>query len=582
MTVGTSDAAGSSYWTNFSSVPGEYLHESAGIRRGMWTVAWVRDLVGQTEEELNEAASRVPAGSHGLLTVLDWLAPTDEPWRRGAFVGLDARHGAAHLHRSVLEGIALTMQRHTAAMSAELGSELRRLVASGGGARSELMLQILADVFDRPVTRTRAASAASLGAAICAAVGVGAHPSFGAATSAMVHADVVLEPTRRGCPALRRVVTRARLPGRGDRPGAPEAVGSPLTLVPRGCWAPPRHEWANHRRRVVPAAGRWPACPSRRCPAASLRWPGSTISATPTSSNPIRATSLERPSCCRAINAPSQITLRAAKMAVGGSSVESSSLAAVIGLRTGAQAHPLEPRLRPDAGRAERSAIAVAPVQSSRDRGGVSEQGDAPVSMTHEVADSLGSSALVVHHHSVELRESRLPVDRHDDESRGQVRLQPREISFGRHQDQTVDASGDQAVDQLALTVPVLVDARCHHHDAAIPRPVLDGAERLAAEPVGEVLDEHPDGGGAESPAQVAGRQVVAVAQLGHGAGDPGRQAPERRRTRRSRRARPSSARFRRAPRRPASWPAPVSDGDRVRECTPFVVHRISSGDRAS
>ena len=59
----------------------------------------------------------MPVGSHGLLTVLDWLAPTDEPWRRGAFVGLDARHGAAHLHRSVLEGIAMTMQRHTAAMS---------------------------------------------------------------------------------------------------------------------------------------------------------------------------------------------------------------------------------------------------------------------------------------------------------------------------------------------------------------------------------------------------------------------------------------------------------------------------------
>ena len=223
MTVGTSDAAGSSYWTNFSSVPGAYLHESAGIRRGMWTVSWVRDLVGQTEEELNEAASRVPAGSHGLLTVLDWLAPTDEPWRRGAFVGLDARHGAAHLHRSVLEGIALTMQRHTAAMSTELGSELRRLVASGGGARSELMLQILADVFDRPVTRTRAASAASLGAAICAAVGVGAHPSFGAATSAMVHADVVLEPTVEGARRYAQLSPAHAALVRGDRPGAADA-----------------------------------------------------------------------------------------------------------------------------------------------------------------------------------------------------------------------------------------------------------------------------------------------------------------------------------------------------------------------
>lgn len=198
MTVGSSDRAGAAYWTNFASVPGEYLHESAGIRRGMWTVAWVRDLVGQSEDELNDAASRVPVGSNGLLTVLDWLAPTDQPWRRGAFVGLDGRHDAAHLHRSVVEGIAMTMQRHVAAMTNELDLEVSRLVASGGGALSPLVLQVLADVFDQPVTRARAASAASLGAAICAAVGVGTHPSFGDATSAMVQADVVVAPTVEG------------------------------------------------------------------------------------------------------------------------------------------------------------------------------------------------------------------------------------------------------------------------------------------------------------------------------------------------------------------------------------------------
>ena len=134
MTVGAAaTVAGSSYWTNFSSVPGEYLHESAGIRRGH-----VDRGLGpgprraRPRSELDDAASRVPVGSHGLLTVLDWLAPTDEPWRRGAFVGLDARHDAAHLHRSVLEGIAMTMQRHTAAMCSELGTEVGRLVASGG------------------------------------------------------------------------------------------------------------------------------------------------------------------------------------------------------------------------------------------------------------------------------------------------------------------------------------------------------------------------------------------------------------------------------------------------------------------
>ena len=120
-------------WTNLSAVPGEYLHESTGIRRGMWTVTWLRELLtaarlasaplaaGDAERLLDAGAAEVPAGSDGLVTLLDWLAPVDTPWRRGAFVGLDARHGPLHLHRSVLEALALTMQRHARAMTDELG-----------------------------------------------------------------------------------------------------------------------------------------------------------------------------------------------------------------------------------------------------------------------------------------------------------------------------------------------------------------------------------------------------------------------------------------------------------------------------
>ena len=194
-------------WTNLSAVPGEYLHESTGIRRGMWTVTWLRELLtaarlaaaplaaGDAERLLDAGAVEVPAGSDGLVTLLDWLAPVDTPWRRGAFVGLDARHGPFHLHRSVLEALALTMQQHARAMTDELGSGPRRVVVSGGGSRSDLMLQIVADAFDLPASRGAAPSAAALGAAMSAAVATGVHGSFDDATAAMVHADRVAEPT---------------------------------------------------------------------------------------------------------------------------------------------------------------------------------------------------------------------------------------------------------------------------------------------------------------------------------------------------------------------------------------------------
>lgn len=193
-------------WTNFSAVPGEYLHESAGIRRGMWTLTWLRRLLagtgladavpsdGEVGRRLDAGAAALPAGSDGLVALLDWLAPVEQPWRRGAFVGLDVRHGPFHLHRAVLEALALTMEAHAAAMSAELGTHPRQVVLSGGGSRSDLMQQIVADVFGLPVRRGRTPSAAALGAAMAAAVATGVYPSFDDAVTAMAHDDRVATP----------------------------------------------------------------------------------------------------------------------------------------------------------------------------------------------------------------------------------------------------------------------------------------------------------------------------------------------------------------------------------------------------
>ena len=205
------------YWTNFASVPHTYLYESHGIRRGMWTVSWLRSLFEaelaaaahaagtSVEDVMNAGAAHVPAGSDGLLTVLDWLAPTDHPHRRGVMLGFDDRHGWAHLYRSVLEGIALTMHERMTAMTDELGRPLHRLVLSGGGARSDLMAQIVADVFDLPVTRMQAPSGAALGACICAAAGLGLYPDVVTAAAAMTHVADVAQPSPDSVELYRRL-----------------------------------------------------------------------------------------------------------------------------------------------------------------------------------------------------------------------------------------------------------------------------------------------------------------------------------------------------------------------------------------
>jgi len=185
------------FWTNFGCVPGRYLYESHGIRRGMWTLSWFMDLLGPEfaaaaaargvtrEQVLEQEALQVPAGSDGLMSVLDWLAPTDHPHRKGIMLGFDARHTRAHGYRSILEAIALTMKDKVDAMATELGTTLREVVISGGGSTSPLFMQIFADVFGIPASRARGPGGASLGSAICAAVATGVYPDFATAVARM-------------------------------------------------------------------------------------------------------------------------------------------------------------------------------------------------------------------------------------------------------------------------------------------------------------------------------------------------------------------------------------------------------------
>ncbi len=204
MTLGRAWHEGPTHWANFASIPHRYLYESVGIRRGMWTVSWVRDLLfppdvvvpadRSLEAMLNAEASAAPPGSGGLITLLDWLAPTDAPFRRGAFLGFDGTQGRSHMFRSVLEAIALTMADNIEAMEAALGESYDAIVVTGGGAKSDLMMQIVADVLGRPTRRAAIDDAAGLGAAICAAVGAGIHDGWEQAVAAMVRPGASFEP----------------------------------------------------------------------------------------------------------------------------------------------------------------------------------------------------------------------------------------------------------------------------------------------------------------------------------------------------------------------------------------------------
>ena len=207
-----------SFWTNFSAIANRYLYETNGIRRGMWTLTWFLDLLGPeladrarsmglTREELLEReAVDVPAGSEGLMTVLDWLAEADTPFRKGVMLGFDARHTRGHIYRSILEAIAMTMKLHVDAMCTERHATVDELVLSGGGSRSPLFLQIFADVFGLRASRSTGSSGASLGAAMCAAAAVGVYPNIETAVSVMASERETFSPISINTELYRRVI----------------------------------------------------------------------------------------------------------------------------------------------------------------------------------------------------------------------------------------------------------------------------------------------------------------------------------------------------------------------------------------
>lgn len=138
--------------------------------------AWTADIGGpDAYAQLDARAERVAPGSDGLL-MLPYLmgerSPIWDPDARGAIVGLTLLHTRAHVYRAALEGVAFAL-RHNIEAGRDAGYDLEdTLRVVGGGARSTLWMQIMADVTGLPVSAARGGEAA-FGDAMLAAVGLG-------------------------------------------------------------------------------------------------------------------------------------------------------------------------------------------------------------------------------------------------------------------------------------------------------------------------------------------------------------------------------------------------------------------------
>ena len=197
--------------------PGQagWYQMGATLSAGM-ALRWLRDSVlGWTQPDAYDAmtalAAQAAPGSQGLL-FLPYLVgertPHMDPAARGAFWGLTLRHGQAELVRAVLEGVTFACYDAFAVLES-LGGAPAEIILAGGGARSLLWQQIVADVFGRPVRPLQTSEQSALGAILLAGAGVGL---FDLATTAQAWASygevVAPDASRRGLYAERLAAFR--------------------------------------------------------------------------------------------------------------------------------------------------------------------------------------------------------------------------------------------------------------------------------------------------------------------------------------------------------------------------------------
>lgn len=157
-------------------VPGLALINGCMAASGSLVKWFASELAGGAQlADLDREAAAVPAGAGGIVVLpyaLGEKTPIFDPLARAVFAGVMLHHTRAHLYRAVLESVCYGFQHHLDLL-AEAGRPVRRVLATDGGSRSDLWMQIAADVTGRRVEVVAGEAGSALGVAFVAGIGAG-------------------------------------------------------------------------------------------------------------------------------------------------------------------------------------------------------------------------------------------------------------------------------------------------------------------------------------------------------------------------------------------------------------------------
>jgi len=164
-----------------------------GLRNSGAAVAWVNQVLGfgGAYDRMQAAAAQAPPGSRGVL-FLPRLAPID----RGAFIGLTSEVSAADLARAVYEGLAYEWRSNLETIESAIEARTGTIRLIGGGVRSDVWVQIKADVLGRPLCVLDIQESVALGAALLGGLAAGVYHDLAEAAAGLRFTERVIVPDR--------------------------------------------------------------------------------------------------------------------------------------------------------------------------------------------------------------------------------------------------------------------------------------------------------------------------------------------------------------------------------------------------
>ena len=177
----------------------KHFNTEIQVFRGFWMVSWFLEQFGEGERRqaaergvpaetlLDELLAQTEPGAGGLVLQPFWNPVLGEtgPEGRGSIIGFKDFHTRAHVYRALIEGLAFALRSGKERIERRTKTPITCIRLSGGGAQSDQVAQIVADVLSLPVERFEDCEASGRGAAMVGAAAKGWYPSITAAGEAM-------------------------------------------------------------------------------------------------------------------------------------------------------------------------------------------------------------------------------------------------------------------------------------------------------------------------------------------------------------------------------------------------------------